>query len=247
MPSSSQSEMGELFCQIGNKLQSIDLDLSKEFFGKVLEFDPSCTEAVTILAEMAITENNSIECQRRCEQLISIEPQNTKAQILLADCMYQRGEHEKAILHFSSMLEQNPENTELLYRLVETLRRLGKLNKAERFISLVKEKVGQSAAIHYFEGILNRYYKNQLEKALESYNQARHAPRWMHAATVSMIEIYLNPSNESLFHQTNSANKIDSNGESLVKLVNELSRMIGAHDPQVLVYRVYILMTKRNF
>lgn len=113
----------------------------------------------------------------------------------------------------------------------------------------MKEYVGESPTVKFCEGIIFQYFKNNPTLANECYNQARHAKEWKIKATMSMINLYLNPNNESTFYQNFLANGADEENylESVRILIEELASFVGMKSLQVQVYRAYVNIIRHNF
>ena len=54
--------------------------------------------------------------------------------MMLADMMFQKREFQPAIFHFQQLLQTRPDNYRGLYKLLQLLRRAGKIQEAKPFL-----------------------------------------------------------------------------------------------------------------
>ena len=57
---------------------------------------------------------------------------NEEASMMLADLMFRKNEYEAATFHFQQLLEKKPNHYVALSRLIQLLRRAGKLSEVPR-------------------------------------------------------------------------------------------------------------------
>ncbi len=53
---------------------------------------------------------------------------------MMADLMFRKGEYDQATFHFQQLLERSPDHYEALARLIDLLRRAGKLEEVAHYI-----------------------------------------------------------------------------------------------------------------
>ena len=67
-----------------------------------------------------------------------IEPGSEAGSMMLADLMLQKNEWEAAIYHFQQLLEATPAHFKAMVKLLQLLRRAGRLKEASRFLVQVR-------------------------------------------------------------------------------------------------------------
>ncbi|XP_030886592.1 tetratricopeptide repeat protein 21B [Leptonychotes weddellii] len=124
----------------------------------------------------------------------------TSLQQMMADLMFRKQDYEQAVFHLQQLLERKPDNYMTLSRLIDFLRRCGKLEDVPRFF-LMAEKRNSRAKLEpgfqYCKG-LYLWYTGEPNDALRHFNKARKDSDWGQNALYNMIEICLNPDNETV-------------------------------------------------
>lgn len=142
-------------------------------------------------------------CQLQCIALLRVDSSNEEASMMLADLMFRKNEYEAATFHFQQLLEKNPRQYVALSRLIQLLRRAGKLNEVPKFLQMAERgarKAAMEPGLHYCKGLYNRYANNPRE-ALTEFYAARKDSEWGERVLIHMIEIYLNPDNDTFSDQ----------------------------------------------
>eukprot|EP00002_Diphylleia_rotans_P017875 TRINITY_DN3468_c0_g2_i5.p1 TRINITY_DN3468_c0_g2~~TRINITY_DN3468_c0_g2_i5.p1 ORF type:complete len:957 (-),score=208.28 TRINITY_DN3468_c0_g2_i5:433-3303(-) len=205
-------------------------DKSLDSYKEALRFDETNSKVMMALASLYLARGELEECQRQCSSLLRMDPGNEQASVMLADLMFQKNEFENATFHFQQLLERKPDHYSALARLIELLRRAGKLKDAPRFLTMAEnlsQRASYDPGLHYCKGIYQRY-TNSPSEALKSFNLARKDGEWGERALIHMIEIYLNPENDSLWEEPSEGK--GENGESL-RAVEKLLKELKAHKP----------------
>ncbi|CAB4014116.1 Tetratricopeptide repeat 21B [Paramuricea clavata] len=172
------------------------------------------------LARLHLLVNDLDACQQQCSQLLEMDKDNDSAFMMMAELMFRKHDYESAIFNFQQLLERKPDQYEALGRLLDLLRRAGKLEECDKFIQQAEKspRTGRDAGLNYCKG-MNEWSKNNPTQALKFFNLARKDAEWGEKATYNMIEICLNPDNETLGGETfegmdsdlgNQAEKTDS-------------------------------------
>lgn len=177
-----------------------------------------------------------------------LDPSNREASLMLADVMFRKNEHEAATFHFQQLLEKNPTQYAALDKLVQLLRRAGRLTDAPRFIKLAERssaKANFAPGLRYCKGLL-AWYNNEPASALDQFNYARKDGEWGRDAIMNMIEIYLNPDNAGLFQESTEAKGDHSEHIATAeKLLKELQAM-GETSKKSVVLEAYCLMATKH-
>uniref|UniRef100_A0A8B9G865 Tetratricopeptide repeat protein 21B n=1 Tax=Amazona collaria TaxID=241587 RepID=A0A8B9G865_9PSIT len=119
---------------------------------------------------------------------------------MMADLMFRKQDYEQAVFHFQQLLERKPDNYATLSRLIDLLRRAGKLEEVPRFLLMAEKHSSRTKlepGFHYCKG-LYLWYTGEPNDALRHFNKARKDSDWGQNAVYNMIEICLNPDNETV-------------------------------------------------
>lgn len=157
---------------------------------------------------------------------------------MLADLMFRKQNYETAINLYRQVLEKAPDNFLVLNKLIDLLRRSGKLEEAPAFLELAKKvssRVPLEPGFNYCQGIYY-WHIGQPNEALRFLNKARKDSTWGQIATCYMVQICLNPDNEvvggevfeSLVADSNSAGRKESQQHG-VRTAEKLLREFYPH------------------
>ena len=86
-------------------------------------------KAIPALARLQLSRGELEAAQELCMALMRIDGTNREASMILADLMLQKSEWEAAIFHFQQLLERAPANFEAIVKLLQPLRRAGRLGR----------------------------------------------------------------------------------------------------------------------
>ncbi|XP_039379982.1 tetratricopeptide repeat protein 21A isoform X5 [Mauremys reevesii] len=133
---------------------------------------------------------------------------------MMADLMFRKQKYEQAINLYQNVLDKAPDNFSVMERLIDLLRRSGKLDKATYFFEMAKKKSTRALlepGYNYCKG-LYCWHMGQPNQALKYFNKARKDSDWGQRAINNMIQICLNPDNEIIGGEVfESLNAEDSN------------------------------------
>ena len=113
-----------------------------------------------------------------CMTLTRIDSNNEEATMMLADMMFRSA--SLTIFHFQQLLQTRPDNYRGLYKLLQLLRRAGKIQEAKPFLEAAERHSPQSrhrAGYQFCKGMFARY-TNEVADAIRSLNQARKSAEW---------------------------------------------------------------------
>uniref|UniRef100_A0A8D0L119 Tetratricopeptide repeat domain 21B n=1 Tax=Sphenodon punctatus TaxID=8508 RepID=A0A8D0L119_SPHPU len=152
------------------------------------------------LARLYLAQDNTDACQRQCALLLKNDQDNEAATMMMADLMFRKQDYEQAVFHFQQLLDRKPDNYATLSRLIDLLRRAGKLEEVPRFLVMAEKNSSRAKfepGFHFCKG-LYLWYTGEPNDALRHFNKARKDSDWGQNAVYNMIEICLNPDNETV-------------------------------------------------
>jgi len=132
--------------------------------------------------------------------LLSSGKETEAASVMMADLMFRKNEYDQATNHFKQLLHDKPDNYASLERIVDLLRRAGKLQECQGYLDTAAKSSGRAeldAGYNYCKG-LYLWYAGRPNEALKSFNKARKDSDYGNRTTYNMVEICLNPDNETI-------------------------------------------------
>ncbi|KAM7315036.1 tetratricopeptide repeat protein 21B isoform X2 [Ixodes scapularis] len=174
------------------------------FYKQALSYDQNNLEILLALAKLEMTSNNLESAKQYCNTVLQHDKENDSATLMMADLMFRKTDLESSMFHFQQLLERKPDYFPALARLIEAMRRLGKLENAESLLKKASEllpRSGTNGGYFYCKG-LHEWYTGNPAGAMKSFNKARHDPDWGLISTYHMIEICINPDNETIGGET---------------------------------------------
>lgn len=170
-----------------------------DFYQEALKHSEGHERSCVALARLHVGRGETDAAEVLCAALVRVDPSSHAGSMLQADLMLQRSEWEAAVHHFDAQLDKQPSDFRAIAKLLQVLRCAGRLQEAERYLTRAERsssKAACEAGFHYCRGVLHRY-RNNPRAALNGLNLARRDAEWGPAAIRNMIEIYLNPENET--------------------------------------------------
>nr|DBA19793.1 TPA: hypothetical protein GDO54_015570 [Pyxicephalus adspersus] len=177
-----------------------DYEKAIKFYKEALVYCETDNKVIMELAHLYLAQEDIDACQQQCTLLLKNDQHNEAATMMMADLMFRKQDYEQAVFHFQQLLERKPDNYSTLSRLIDLLRRAGKLEEVQKFLDLA-EKYSSRAKLepgfHYCKG-LYLWYTGEANDALRHFNKARKDSDWGQKAIYNMIEICLNPDNDTV-------------------------------------------------
>ncbi|XP_051938739.1 tetratricopeptide repeat protein 21B isoform X1 [Hippocampus zosterae] len=171
-----------------------------KFYKEALVYCETDHKVMLELAQIFLTIDELDSCQEQCSVILKNDQFHEDATLMMADLMFRRQDYEQAVFRYQQLLERKPDNYPTLSRLIDLLRRAGKLedvpkcfDRAEKHSSRAKFDPG----FNYCKG-LYLWYTGEPNAALRHFNQARKDNDWGQNAIYNMIEIYLNPDSDTM-------------------------------------------------
>ncbi|KAM9075808.1 LOW QUALITY PROTEIN: tetratricopeptide repeat protein 21A [Megaptera novaeangliae] len=184
-----------------------------------LSYSPIDNKVVLELARLYLLQGHLDLCEQHCAILLQTEKNHETASVMMADLMFRKQKYEAAINLYHQVLEEAPDNFPVLNKLIDLLRRSGKLEDAPAFFELAKKvssRVPLEPGFNYCRGIYC-WHVGQPNEALKFLNKARKDSTWGQSATYYMVQICLNPDNEIV------------GGEAFENLVTESKKELEQH------------------
>ncbi|XP_028292387.1 tetratricopeptide repeat protein 21B [Gouania willdenowi] len=231
-----------------------------KFYKEALVYCETDRKVMLELARVYLTLDEAEACQEQCSVILKTDPFNEEATLMIADIMFRKQEYDKAVFHFEQLLERKPDNYQTLSRLIDLLRRAGKLEEIPRFLDLAEKYSSRTKfdpGFYYCKG-LYLWYTGEPAEALQHFNKARKDNDWGQNAVYNMIEIYLNPDNDimggELFENVdgemgNSTEKKESelvNVRTAEKLLKELKPQTPGGHTQLSILENYCLLATKQ-
>ncbi|XP_048342202.1 tetratricopeptide repeat protein 21B isoform X1 [Sphaerodactylus townsendi] len=171
-----------------------------KFYKEALVHCETDSKVMLELARLYLAHDDVEACQHQCALLLKNDQDNVAASMMMADLMFRKQDYEQAVFHFQQLLDRNPDNYSTLARLIDLLRRAGKLEEVPRFLTMAEKhspRTKLDPGFHYCKG-LYLWYTGEPNDALRHFNKARKDSDWGQNAIYNMIEICLNPDNETV-------------------------------------------------
>lgn len=176
-----------------------DYDQAITYYKEALNHKPADVNALLSLAKLYMQTNNLDRCAQSCTALLNADPNNEAASIMMADLAFRKVDFDTAAFHFRQLLLKQPIYWTALARLIEVSRRTGDMDDLEEWLH--RAELGMSGAnltpgYYYCAGLLD-WRMGRLNSALRQFNFARRDPEWGQQAIYNMIEICLDPDDDS--------------------------------------------------
>uniref|UniRef100_A0A3B3R4B6 Tetratricopeptide repeat domain 21B n=1 Tax=Paramormyrops kingsleyae TaxID=1676925 RepID=A0A3B3R4B6_9TELE len=177
-----------------------DYEKAIKFYKEALVYCESDGKVMLELARLYLSQDDVDACQQQCGALLKSDQVNEAATLMMADLMFRKQDYEQAVLHFQQLLEHKPDNYPTLSRLIDLLRRAGKLEEVPRFLEMAEKHSSRAKfdpGFNYCKG-LYLWYTGEPNDGLRHFNKARKDNDWGQNAVYNMIEICLNPDNDTM-------------------------------------------------
>ncbi|XP_076366451.1 LOW QUALITY PROTEIN: tetratricopeptide repeat protein 21B-like [Tachypleus tridentatus] len=233
-----------------------DFSLAGQYYKEALNYDENNSELLLALAKLEMSINNLDAARQYCTLVLKNDKENDAATLMMADLMFRKTDLESAMFHFQQLLDRKPDYFPALARLIEATRRLGKLDELPAYLEKAEQystRSSMEAGYHYCKG-LYEWYTGNTSGAVKSFNKARNDQEWGLMATYHMIEICVNPDNETLggetFESVDSgiSERLDSQeaaSKTAEKLLNEIRPKVGS-DLDFRIMKNFVLLSKKQ-
>ncbi|KAJ4933159.1 hypothetical protein JOQ06_029994 [Pogonophryne albipinna] len=231
-----------------------------KFYKEALVYCETDHKVMLELARLYLTLDDVDSCHDQCSIILKNDQLNEDATLMMADIMFRKQEYEQAVFHFQQLLERKPDNYPTLSRLIELLRRAGKLEEVPRFLDMAEKHSSRTKfdpGFNYCKGLC-LWFTGEPNEALWHFNKARKDNDWGQNAVYNMIEIYLNPDNDTMGGEVfenldgdigNSTEKQESEQLSVrtaEKLLKELKPQTPGGHTQLRILENYCLLATKQ-
>ncbi|KAJ8668598.1 hypothetical protein QAD02_010261 [Eretmocerus hayati] len=243
--------MAEHASSLRNFEQAVD------HYKETLAHKPNDIRALLSLAKLYMQMNELEKCTQYCQILLNADPNNEAACVMMADLAFRKVDFDTAAFHFRQLLLQKPTYWTALARLIEVSRRTGNIDDLGEWLLRAEAAMDTArpieAGFYYCSGLLG-WRTGRVNAALRSFNAARRDPEWGQQAIYNMIEICLDPDDESALSSELFSDDYDSDNpksaalKTAQKLLQELNPKGSPHE--MLTHRLlgnfYLLATKQK-
>ncbi|XP_004676352.2 PREDICTED: tetratricopeptide repeat protein 21A [Condylura cristata] len=196
----SQKQLAASICvQFGERyLAEKEFANAGRSYKDALSYSPTDNKIVLELARLSLLQGHLDLCEEHCAILLQTDKNHETACVMMADLLFRKQKYEAAINIYRQVLEKAPDNFSVLDKLIDLLRRSGRLEDAPSFFELAKtmsSRVPWEPGFNYCRGIYC-WHIGQPNEALKFLNKARKDSTWGQRATYYMVQICLNPDNE---------------------------------------------------
>ncbi|XP_027801919.2 tetratricopeptide repeat protein 21B isoform X1 [Marmota flaviventris] len=177
-----------------------DPEKAIKFYREALVHCETDSKIMLELARLYLAQGDPDACMRQCALLLQNDQDNEAATTMMADLMFRKQDYEEAVFHLQQLLERKPDNYMTFSRLIDLLRRCGKLEDVPRFFVMAEKRNSRAKlepGFQYCKG-LYLWFTGEPNDALRHFNKARKDSEWGQNALYNMIEICLNPDNETV-------------------------------------------------
>ncbi|KYN37929.1 Tetratricopeptide repeat protein 21B [Trachymyrmex septentrionalis] len=169
------------------------------YYKEALAHKPTDVNALLSLAKLYMQMNNLDRCAQNCSILLNADPNNEAASVMMADLAFRKVDFDTAAFHFRQLLLRQPTYWTALARLIEVSRRTGAMDDLDEWLQRAQITMGAGnveAGFYYCAGLLD-WRTGKLNSALRNFNFARRDPEWGQQAIYNMIEICLDPDDDT--------------------------------------------------
>ncbi|XP_013370524.1 PREDICTED: tetratricopeptide repeat protein 21A isoform X2 [Chinchilla lanigera] len=196
----SQKQLAASICMLFGEFYLAEKNYARavQSYKDALSYSPTDNKVVLELAHLSLLQGHLDLCEQHLAVLLQTDQTHETASVMMADLMFRKQNYESAINLYHQVLEKAPDNFLVLDKLIDLLRRSGKLDEAPTFFQLAKKmssRVPMEPGFNYCRGIYC-WHVGQPNQALKFLNKARKDITWGQKANYYMVHICLNPDNE---------------------------------------------------
>nr|CAD7440821.1 unnamed protein product [Timema bartmani] len=224
-------EICQKMAELANSLR--DYSSSIKWYKEALTYIPDDASTLVALSRLHMQVNDLEQCQSTCMALQKADADNDAATVMLADLAFRKVDFETAVFHFQQLLSRRPNYWTALARLIEVMRRTGRLEEVPPYLEKAEaasQRASQEAGLCYCKA-LYKWYSGNPNSALSQFNGARQDSEWGQQAIYNMIEICLSYDNDTIDMSEDNEGSREIGIRTAEHLLNELQpRSIGGSD-----------------
>jgi tetratricopeptide (TPR) repeat protein len=188
---------------------------AEKCFEESLALTPVYLPPIYGLACIYLKRNDWTRAMSFATRVLHVNPSHREAALLYSEAIL-RADNDKpeaAATPLQQYLTRHPTDYLVLEKTLSLLRRAGQLLTAKTLLetaATIDKKHRLSPGYRYCSGLYARYV-NDIGKAIVEFNVARRDPGFGARALCAMIELYLNPDQESIWQETESSSNNNNN------------------------------------
>ncbi|KAJ3271657.1 Tetratricopeptide repeat protein 21B [Terramyces sp. JEL0728] len=158
------------------------------------------TKSFIQLTKLYLKQGNMGSAQAQLNSILSVDPNSTEASVLMADLLFEKAQFESALFHYKQILDQNSGDFQVLAKFIDVSKRMNKLDAVPPMLHANPKLTPQmriAAGFFYCKGLYHRHL-NELSEAMKSFIQAKKDGVYGEPAIQNLIEIFLNPNNDTV-------------------------------------------------
>ena len=177
-----------------------ELGRAGAFYSEAIQYNPENEQASILLSKIQRRQGNHAAAQNQLSGILEKNENSIEASLMMADILCEKSSFQSAFFHFRKILEKTPSNFEILADFINIAYRLDKLEEVPAYFENAKITSAKSKidlGYHYCRGLYYRY-TNSINEALKELVICRKDHCWGERALFNLIDIFLNPSNETI-------------------------------------------------
>ncbi|XP_041971107.1 tetratricopeptide repeat protein 21B-like [Aricia agestis] len=201
-----KKKLSEILCALAKVKSVKEPAIAIHLYSEALIHCPREPNTLLALAKLFAQMNNMEKCEQTCAVLLSADPNNEAAAVMMADLAFRKVDLESAARHLTQTLSVRARSWAALAQLIEVQWRRAELPDAARALAAA-EPAAQDEGYSYCAGLC-AMYEGKVNAALRHLNRARHS-QWGRAAARRMVMLCL----------TQHAADVDGSEESDTRLL----------------------------
>ncbi|XP_023557980.1 tetratricopeptide repeat protein 21A isoform X4 [Octodon degus] len=154
----SQKQLAASICMLFGGFYLAEKDYAKaaQSYKDALSYSPTDNKVLLELAHLSLLQGYLDLCEQHCAVVLQTDQTHETASMMMADLMFRKQNYEAAINLYRQILEKAPDNFLVLDKLIDLLRRSGKLDEAPAFIQTsakMSSRVSMEPGFNYCSGI----------------------------------------------------------------------------------------------
>ncbi|XP_013200236.2 tetratricopeptide repeat protein 21B-like [Amyelois transitella] len=184
--------LSEILCSLAKVKSTKEPAVAANLYSEALINLPREPNTLLALAKLFADMNHPEKCEQTCSVLLSTDPNNEAAAVMMADLAFRKVDFETAQRHLNQILSVKPLSWEALAQLIEVQWRRGKLAEAEPALDAAKLALEDADDPGYFycSGVYSCYL-GRANAALRQLNVARRGAAWSQRAATRMVLLCL--------------------------------------------------------